>query len=65
MNSAFFVFTLVGRNPGLKRECNARVFIHSKCDDSEEAVGLVVRKKSRVPAGKASPKATDRIRVNL
>jgi hypothetical protein len=36
------VFDLVERNAGLKREGNARGFIHPKFDDREEAVGFVV-----------------------
>jgi hypothetical protein len=54
MRSAFLVFDLVGRNAGLKRERDARGFIHPKFDQGEEAVGLVVREGVRlVPAGKA------------
>ena len=54
MRSAFLVFDLVGRNAGLKRERDARGFIHPKFDHGEEAVGLVVREGVRlVPAGKA------------
>jgi hypothetical protein len=45
-NAAFLVFDLIGRNAGLKREGNARGFIHPKLDDREEAVGLIVREKS-------------------
>jgi hypothetical protein len=46
MDSAFFVFNLVGRNDGLKREGHARGFIHPEFDDGEEAVGLVVGEES-------------------
>ncbi len=42
MRSAFLVFDLIGRNAGLKLQCNARGFIHPKFDDLEEAIGLVV-----------------------
>ena len=46
MRSSLLVFDLVGRNAGLKREGNARGFVHPEFDDGEEAVGLVVREKS-------------------
>ena len=42
MNSAFFVFDLIGRNAGSESERNARGFIHPEFDDRKEAVGLVV-----------------------
>jgi hypothetical protein len=52
MNSTFLIFDLIGRDPTLKRECNARGFIHPKFDDREEAVGLVVRAESQSSAGR-------------
>jgi hypothetical protein len=39
------VFDLVGRNATPEGERNAGGFIHSKFDDGEEAVGLIVREK--------------------
>ena len=53
------VFDLIGRNAGLKREFNARGFIHPKFDAVKERSGLSFEKRvSRVPAGRGSPKAT-------
>ena len=46
MGPAFLVFDLVGRNASLEIKCNARRFIHPELNDSEEAVGLVVRKEA-------------------
>jgi hypothetical protein len=37
MSSSFLVFDMIRRNAGLKREGNARRFIHPKVDDGEEA----------------------------
>jgi hypothetical protein len=45
MRSAFFVFDVIGRNAGLKRERNARCFVHAEFDDREETIGLVVGEK--------------------
>ena len=39
------VFDMIGRNAGLKRECDTRGFILPKFDDREEALGLVIREK--------------------
>jgi hypothetical protein len=47
MSSTSLVFHLIGRNAGLKRECNARRSVHPQFDDGEKAVGLVVREKFR------------------
>jgi hypothetical protein len=46
MRSAFLVFDLIGRNTGLQSEGNARGFIQPEFDDSEEAVGFVIREES-------------------
>jgi len=62
MHSAFLVLDVKGRNATLKRECDARGFIHRKLDDCEEAVGLVVREKELVECRqvKVRRKARDR-----
>jgi hypothetical protein len=39
------VIDLIGRNAGVKLECNARGFIHAKFDDGKEAVRLVSREE--------------------
>jgi hypothetical protein len=66
MRSAFLVFDLVSGNATSECDRNARGSVHPKFDDGEKAIELVVGEEcSRVLAGKASPKATGRIRVIL
>ena len=51
-----------GRNAGFKVECNARDFSIQNLMTVKKRSGLSFEKRiNRVPAGKASPKATGRI----
>jgi hypothetical protein len=66
MTSAFLVFDLVGRNAIPDRECNTRGLFHPKRREVRNRLGLPSEKRvSRVPAARASPNATGRIRVNF